>query len=228
MVRGAVFFGEMMHLEYSPVSGSPSPRSVEEAMASRSPGNPLEASTRDLLAEVRRGSDDAREALYRRYSDRLARWARGRLPPAARDLVDTDDLVQETLARSLAHVEHFEPRHDGAFQGYLRRGILNRIRDEIRKSRRAPRRDESASQLADPRTISPLERVVGLETIERYDAALERLSPMEREALVGRIELGLSYEELREALGKASADAARMSVSRAILRLSDEMRKGSS
>jgi len=46
---------------------------------------------------------------------------------------------------------------------------------------------------------------------------------MDREALVGRIELGLSYAELGSALGKPSADAARMAVGRAILRLSDEM-----
>lgn len=60
----------------------------------------------------------------------------------------------------------------------------------------------------------------------RYEAALARLEPEEREAIVGRIELGCPYAELAEALGKPSADAARMTVSRALLRLAEEMSRG--
>lgn len=73
MVHAAVFFGEMMCIEYPRFSVSAKRPSVQEPMASRSSGNPLEASTRDLLGEVRRGSADAREVLYQRYSERLAR-----------------------------------------------------------------------------------------------------------------------------------------------------------
>ena len=38
------------------------------------------------------------------------------------------------------------------------------------------------------------------------------------------MELGCSYAELARALGKPSADAARMSVSRAVVRLAAEMK----
>ena len=54
-------------------------------------------------------------------------------------------------------------------------------------------------------------------------SALERLRPEEREAVIARVELGLSHAEVAEALGKPSAAAAHMAVSRALVRLAEEM-----
>src|SRR5690349_5962232 len=82
------------------------------------PGSPPPSphlSTEALLARIRGGDTDARETLLARYVTGLRRWAHGRLPTAARDLVDTDDLVQSTLYRALAHVEEFDNRGEGAF-----------------------------------------------------------------------------------------------------------------
>jgi RNA polymerase sigma-70 factor (ECF subfamily) len=56
----------------------------------------------------------------------------------------------------------------------------------------------------------------------RFDG-LAALDPTERAALLGRIELGLSYSALAQALGKPSADAARMTVARALLKLTKAM-----
>ena len=61
---------------------------------------------------------------------------------------------------------------------------------------------------------SPLEAAIAQETLDEYDAALNRLKPDEREAVVARIELGLSYAEIAEMLDKPSANAARMAVVR--------------
>ena len=69
----------------------------------------------------------------------------------------------------------------------------------------------------------PLESAIGIEALERYEAALARLRPEEREAIVARVEMDGSYQEVAQALGKPSADAARMAVSRALLRLAEEM-----
>jgi RNA polymerase sigma-70 factor (ECF subfamily) len=63
---------------------------------------------------------------------------------------------------------------------------------------------------------SPLEHAIGHEGVERYEAALNTLRPADREAIVARIELQQSYEEVAIALGKPSADAARMAVTRAL------------
>jgi RNA polymerase sigma-70 factor (ECF subfamily) len=54
----------------------------------------------------------------------------GEVPAAARDLTDTQDLVQETLLSTFRHLQTFEIRGEGAFLAYLRRAILNRIRNE--------------------------------------------------------------------------------------------------
>jgi RNA polymerase sigma-70 factor (ECF subfamily) len=184
-------------------------------------GSLTESSIR-LFDRARGGSADAIELLYRRYLPRLRRWASGRLPRTARGILDTDDLVQEVLMRSVRHVGSFEPRGDVGFYGYLRRGLTNRIRDEIRRARRTPETAELAGdELAAGPT--PLEEVIGRQHLERYESALGRLRVEEREAIVARIEMGCSYQEVADALGKPSPDAARMAVARALVRLAKEM-----
>src|SRR5262245_51260249 len=95
----------------------------------RIPASPLE-STQQLLDLVRQGDRDALERLYVRCLPPLRRWARGRLPTAARGALDTQDLVQDTVVNSLRRLDQFDSRHEGALQAYLRQAVLNRIRDE--------------------------------------------------------------------------------------------------
>jgi RNA polymerase sigma factor (sigma-70 family) len=178
-----------------------------------------------LLERVRAGDTAALNRLMDRYLPRLSRWASGRLPRWARGLSDTDDLVQDTLIRSVANLGHFEARGEGALQAYLRGAVMNRIRDEIRHKRRTP-----ALGPLDPTIAadghSPLESAIGSEALARYDRALERLDDETREAIIARIEMGCSYAEIAESMGKPSPDAARMAVSRALVRLAEEMRRG--
>jgi RNA polymerase sigma-70 factor (ECF subfamily) len=70
---------------------------------------------------------------------------------------------------------------------------------------------------------SPLEEAIGSETIERYERALAELEPDAQEAVIARIELGFSYAEIAESIGKPSADAVRMMVGRAIRRLAESL-----
>jgi RNA polymerase sigma-70 factor (ECF subfamily) len=182
------------------------------------------ASTTDLLRRAREGDAQALDDLLRRHRGPLRRWARGRLPRWTRDLRDTEDLVQETLAQTLRHINDFEPRHDGALQAYLRQALINRVRDEVRRVTRYPAAtgiDEQAEH-AD-RAASPLEEAIGHEAMERYEAALQRLRPEEREVIIARVELQQSYAQIAAAHGKSSPDAARMSVTRALVRLAEEM-----
>ena len=100
---------------------------------------------------------------------------------------------------------------------------MNRLRDHLRRQARAPGRVNLDDEVQSGR--SPMEQAVGLETMTAYDEALVRLKPEDREAVVGRIELGLSYDELALALDKPTADAARKAAQRALVRLADEMRR---
>lgn len=173
-----------------------------------------------LLGRVRGGDDDAREELARRLLPRLRRWAHGRLPHGARDISDTDDLVQVSLMRALEHVKEFEPRHEGAFLAYLRRIVLNAVRDELRRAGRRPGRADLGDSLPQPGP-SLVERAIGRELVESYEAALATLPEEQREAVIMRIEFGYTYPEIAEALGKPSANAARMVVARALLQVGE-------
>jgi RNA polymerase sigma-70 factor (ECF subfamily) len=177
----------------------------------------------ELLERAKAGDRSALDALIARYLPRLRRWAHGRLPAWARDLADTQDLVQETVFSAFRQVERFEVRGEGALQAYLRQALVNRIRLEIRRASRRPQTAELDNRTEDAGP-SPLEAAIGREAVERYERALARLRHQDREAIIGRLELGLSNEELAEALGKRTANAARMAVERAVLRLAKEMR----
>ena len=95
---------------------------------------PQDESSVELVRRARDGDRRALDHLFERYLPVLRRWAAGRLPRWARDLVDTDDMIQETLMGTFRNVGAFEPRHDGALGAYLRQALNNRIRDEVRTS----------------------------------------------------------------------------------------------
>jgi RNA polymerase sigma-70 factor, ECF subfamily len=182
-------------------------------------------STFQLIERARAGDDQALERLFARHLKPLQRWASGRLPKWARDLADTDDLVQDTLLKTFKRIEGFEPRRVGALQAYLRNAVLNRLRDELRRKGRAP----AATNVDDidlEAAESPLEDAIGREAVETYEQALQQLKPEEREAIIARVELGYSYEELAVALNKPTADAARKTAQRALVRLAEEMKRG--
>lgn len=180
--------------------------------------------TIQLFQRARGGDTAALEALFARYLKPLRRWASGRLPRWARDIADTQDLVQETLLQTFKKMDGFEPTGEGALQAYLRQALMNRIRDQLRRFDRRGHNAPLDSQAPDGGP-SPLEAAIGTEESERYERALARLRDTDREAIIGRVELGCSYEELAVALGKPSAEAARKAAQRAVVRLAEEMKR---
>lgn len=178
-----------------------------------------------LLLRAKGGDDEARDELFARYLPRLRRWAHGRLPAYSRSLLNTDDLAQDVLCRAFMALEKFDPRHEGAFQGLLRTIMVNRVRDEVRSARRRPTLEliEDAHFAEDP---SPIELAIGREAFERYEAALERLKPQERELIVARCELDFSNDEIAVLFNKPSSAAARVAIGRALVRLAEEMAHG--
>ena len=80
----------------------------------------IRASTRSLLERYRLGKNSALDLVLER------------------EIPDTGDLVQDTLARTVPHLSRFEPRHRKALQAYLRSAVDNRIRDEVRRTARTP------------------------------------------------------------------------------------------
>jgi RNA polymerase sigma-70 factor (ECF subfamily) len=199
---------------------------MDEAGARRpltdAPGVPSSELTSDLVQRARSGDQAATDDLFARYEARLRRWAHGRLPAAARGALETQDLVQETLVKVFQQLHAFEPHHPGAFRGYVWTTLWNCIRDIARSSKRRGPTDPLASDVPDW-SPSPMEEAMGSETFARYESAMDRLRPEDREAIIARVELGLSHAEVAKSLGKPSVAAAHMAVSRALMRLAEEM-----
>ena len=176
-----------------------------------------------LLRRIWRGDARARDQLAQAYLPVVKRLAHGRLPGWARGLGDTDDVVSTTMEKALRNIETFEPRREGAFLSYLRQILFNEIGMQIRRAKARPVTEELDEQVASIEP-SPLEALLGRELMERYEFALDRLTPEQKEALILRIEMGLPYRMIAEALGTSSPDAARMLVARAMVRLERELR----
>jgi len=197
----------------------------------RTPGNDIreppyrdsDPTTPDLILRVREGDDEALEALFARYLPRMQRWASGRLPPGVRPMVETGDLVQSTFLKTSSRISRFEPRHPGSFPAYLRKTMLNLIRDAARRAHSLPDLKPLAGDERDS-APTPLDVVVGSELFERYETAFARLSQPDQAAIFLRIELDLSFSEIALALDKPSEDAARMATRRAVIRLAREMK----
>jgi len=187
------------------------------------PGRPSRLeTTASLLIRIRQGDRSAEDLLVERFMPPLKQWAHGRIPASLRSVSDTDDLVQVSFLKALKKVNEFEPRHKGSFLAYLRHVLLNRIRDLIREAKRRPAGGAMDDQIRHPGP-SPLEEVIGLEALEAYENALAELPEQKQEAVFLRVEMGFTHEQVARELGLPSANAARMLVTRALVRLAEVM-----
>ena len=159
--------------------------------------NPLSAeATVELLQKAKLGDESALDRLLEPLHPALRRWAHGRMPTSARGMLDTADLVQDAVMSRDAPARCVRAEASGALQAYLRKAVLNRIRDIAAAGiKRGLDQTDLPDNLADERT-SPLEQAIGQENLARYEAAMQRLGASDREAIVARLELQQSYDEL--------------------------------
>ena len=100
--------------------------------------------------------------------------------------------------------------------GRRRRGLAPPLSaSRARRVRRAPRTFRRKRRGAGPSDCpadgpSPIEEAIGTEALERYEAALRRLRPVDRQAIVARIELGLPYTEIARTLRKPTIAFSRL------------------
>ena len=181
------------------------------------------SSTTQLIRRHREGDHDAQNELATRYWTLLRRWAHARLPAGARDLADTEDLVQETLVRATGRLETFKAEKPGAFLAYLRTILRNLIREELRKHRVRPIAVALEQSIPDTR-LSPADIAVNDEVMQVYEKALSSLSSTKRMAVIMRLEFGMTYREIATELEQPSIDSARMMTTRAVADVTESMR----
>jgi RNA polymerase sigma-70 factor (ECF subfamily) len=192
-------------------------------MAASLPQQPLDT-TLTLVTRARQGDLAALESIAGRYQSALARFAHGRVPASARGLVDTCDIVQMAVMNTLGRLDAIDVTLSGSLLAYLRRAVLNQVRDQIRRAQRRPVVGELPPDLTAP-DRDPLDVVVSEEMLERYEAALAKLPADQQEAFIMRMEMDCGYREIAEALGRPSAESARMLVRRAVLALATMMKE---
>jgi RNA polymerase sigma-70 factor (ECF subfamily) len=194
----------------------------EDAPGGSEVASPRTYITIELLQRAKEGDAHALSHIIERYLPRLQRWARGRLPEHARSLLDTSDLVQEALSRTLSGIERIEVRGRGGFEAYVRQAVLNGVKDQIRRATVRGVPEPVSTGLVTP-TPSPLENAIGAELLERYERAMATLDAEDQRLLHLRIELEFDYAEMAAMTGRPSPDAARMAFQRAVGRLAEEM-----
>jgi RNA polymerase sigma factor (sigma-70 family) len=133
----------------------------------------------------------------------------------------TEDIRQDAVLRTLKRIGTFEHRTVGALQKYLQVAVVNSIRDIARRVRRRGIPVELPEVLYDD-APSPEDEAILRERSEKFVEALTRLPPTDRQVIIWRVELGYSYEEIAQRLGK-SIEASRVTMNRALKRLKKEM-----
>ena len=152
----------------------------------------------------------------------FVKWSHKRLPRRARRRMDTGDIVQDAMMGVLQHLPNLEGKDPHVVDAYIRRSILNRIKDEVHRSNKGEVTVAAKLTVADP-AGTPLDRFLSTEDEERFRAAVARLDPDEQALVVGRLDGGASYEALAALTERPSADAARVATRRAVLRVAKIM-----
>jgi RNA polymerase sigma factor (sigma-70 family) len=210
------------HARSEPPRGQSEPAETPVRAQAGAAAFPDPQSTVELTIRAQAGDQAALEALCLRCLKSLTRYAAGRLPPAARGMVETQDVVLEAVQRGMFRLHDFEVRHPGALVAYMRTIFRNLIIDYARSAVRRPLQVELDEHQADGGK-SPLERVLDGEQIELYEAAVERLRPRDAALVTLKIDEQLGYDEIAVELGFRSANAARVATRRAVIRLVHEM-----
>lgn len=178
---------------------------------------------RELLRRAKAGEPEALNELYERSAGRLLAYIRLRMGRDLRARLESRDILQAALVRSLQHLHELKGDETRSLAAWLARIAEHEIRDRVdfhHRQRRAAGREVALDDTAvlPAVTRSALSRVILGEEAERLEAALESLSESHREVILLRKFEDLSFQEIGRRLGK-SEDASRMLLARAMTAL---------
>ena len=183
--------------------------------------------SRELLDQAKSGSPEALNRVYERCAGRLLAFIRLRLGRDLRSRLESRDILQATLLKSLEHVSDLKAQETRSVMAWLARIAEHEIRDcadfHHRQRRDAARETPLDDDAPLPAlTRSALSRVILDEEATRLEQAIESLSPAHREMILLRKFEELSFGEIAQKLGKTE-DACRMLLARAMTALTLKM-----
>jgi RNA polymerase sigma-70 factor, ECF subfamily len=181
----------------------------------------------ELLQRARSGSPEALNLLYERCAARLLAFIRLRLGKDLRTRLESRDILQATLLKSVEHLGELKGNQTQSLMAWLARIAEHEIRDcadfHHRQRRDAAREMPLDDEAPLPAlTRSALSRVILDERATQLEAALDMLSADHREVILLRKFEELSFAEIGRRLGK-SEDACRMLLARAMTALTLKM-----
>jgi RNA polymerase sigma-70 factor (ECF subfamily) len=153
----------------------------------------------ELVARWKAGDERAATSLVARHAPALSRFA-----VSLGQRTDVEEVVQDTFVRAFGSIESF--RGESSLRTWLftieRRLILDRRRAERR------RRDDALVDEADAATeFDALDEIVAEEAEARVRNAVTRLSRLQREIFLLRVNEGLSYKEIADVVGSTEGAA---------------------
>jgi RNA polymerase sigma-70 factor (ECF subfamily) len=173
-----------------------------------------------------------------RFRDYLRLLARLQLDARLRGVLDSSDLVQQTLLEAHRQRAQFRGTIDAERAAWLRQILAHNLADALRAAGRARRdlaRNRSLEEALEASSLrlgallaadqsSPSARLEGQERALRLAAALARLPEAQREALVLQHWQGWTIAQIGEHLGRTPAAVAGL-LKRGLKQLRDELRE---
>jgi RNA polymerase sigma-70 factor (ECF subfamily) len=158
----------------------------------------------ELVVRCQKGDTSAFNELITRYRQRCFSM----IYQMVRNEDDAWDLAQDGFVRAWRSISHF--RGQSSFYTWLYRVMTNVALDWLRKKHIQGaqefddtiglRRIEPGAATAPKADLQPIEKIADIEIRERINAAIEKLSPDHRTAIVLREIEGLDYSEIAEAM----------------------------
>lgn len=196
--------------------------------------------TFDLVHRAQSGDRSALERLMERYYDRLRAVVRIRLGSRLRGLLESGDILQDTLMAAMERFQRFEMRDEGSLIHWLGKLAEHKITDAAEFHRAAKRdpdrcrplhekgsRDESTAfmiDLPDP-DASPSDRAMCAEQSELLESCIAGLPEVYRELILLRNYAGCSWEAVARESRRPSPAAARMMHAKAMIALGRMMHR---
>jgi RNA polymerase sigma-70 factor (ECF subfamily) len=191
----------------------------------------------ELVNRLRAGDQQALAEFYSGHRDRLWKLVHFRLHPRLYGRVDADDVLQEAYLAAASRLRHFLANPSGSLFVWLRLIVLQTLTDLHRRHLGAKGRDahrEISLQVAPAGRstsaslaaqflgsfTSPSGAAMRVEMAARLEAAIDTMSPTDREILALRHFEELTNQEAAEVLG-LEEKAASIRYVRAIKRLKE-------
>ena len=100
------------------------------------------SSERQLTAQAASGDHVALERLLLANYDRLAQNIGAKLPASVQQVVDVDDILQQTFLQVFRDIRNFEPKSGSSFFSWVKTIAENRLLDTIKGLKRKKRGGE--------------------------------------------------------------------------------------